>query len=142
MPGATQSIIINVPPKVIYDVVLDFESYPEFFKDVKSITVEKKKPLTVTFEINVIKKIKYTLVFNTTPNKKVFWSFVEGDVFKENKGSWIFEEEGKDKTHVTYNIEVDFGLFVPSLITNKLIGRNLPDMLQTFKKRAEEIYEG
>jgi hypothetical protein len=46
---------------------------------------------------------------------------------------------GKGKTKVTYNIDVDFGLFVPSLITNKLVGHNLPTMMKRFKDRAESL---
>jgi coenzyme Q-binding protein COQ10 len=140
MPGASTSIVMDVPAKAIYDVVTDFENYPEFLPDVKKATVLKKgKNLQAEFEISVIKTIRYTLSFTTVPGKKVSWTFVKGDVFKDNTGEWTFEEVKKGQTRVTYNIEVDFGLFVPSLITNKLVGRNLPAMMKHFKDRAEGL---
>ena len=140
MPGASTSIVMNVPPKVIYDVVLDFENYSKFLPDVKKAVVEKKgKQILADFEISVIKKIHYTLAFTTSPNKKIAWSFVKGDLFKDNHGHWAFEEIKKGQTQVTYDIEVDFGLFVPSMITNKLVGHNLPAMMKRFKDRAEGI---
>lgn len=140
MPGATTSIIIDVPPKVIYDVVLDFEKYPEFLPDVKNVDVEKKgKQLFATFEISVIKKIKYTLHFTTEPAKKVVWTFAQGGFFKDNHGYWQFEEIKKGQTRATYHVEVDFGFMVPSMITNKLVGSNLPTMLKRFKERAESL---
>lgn len=140
MPGASTEIVMNVTPKTIYDIVLDFESYPEFLDDVKSVSVKKSgKSLQATFEVSVIKSFKYTLKFTTVANKKISWELVEGDMLKKNNGSWIFEPEGKGKTHVTYNIEVDLGLFVPSMVTNKLVGKNLPTMMQKFKERAEEL---
>lgn len=140
MPGASTSIVMDVTPKIIYDVVTDFESYPDFLSDVKKATVKKSaKQLQASFEISVIRTIRYTLNFVIVPHKKVTWSFVEGDIFKDNKGEWVFEPAGKGQTKVTYNIEVDFGLFVPSMITNKLVGRNLPAMMEKFKDRAESL---
>jgi ribosome-associated toxin RatA of RatAB toxin-antitoxin module len=140
MPGATTSIVMDVPPKVIYDVVLDFEKYPEFLPDVKGVTIEKKgKLLTVSFEISIIKKIHYSLGFTAVPGKKIEWHFIKGDLFKGNNGYWQFEEVKKGQTKATYHIEVDFGLFVPSMITNKLVGNNLPTMMKRFKERAESL---
>jgi len=140
MPGAETSIIIAVPPKKIYDVVADFDSYPDFQPEVKKVETHKKgKQVSATFELSVIKKIRYTLNFHFTPNKKIAWNFVEGDLFKDNQGHWLFEEEGKNKTKATYHVEVSFGFMVPSMITNKLIGHNLPAMLEKFKQRAESL---
>ena len=140
MQGAGSSIVIDVPPKVIYDIVLDFENYTDFLPDVKDAVIEKKgKPTVATFEISVIKKIRYTLSFNATPHKKIAWTFVKGDLFKDNRGAWEFKEIKKGKTEATYHLEVDFGFAVPSLITNKLVGSSLPTMLKRFKDRAESL---
>lgn len=140
MPGANTEILIDVPPKLIYDVVLDFENYPEFLPDVKKAVVEKKgKSIVASFEISVIKRIHYTLVFTTVPAKKIAWNFVKGDLFKDNRGQWEFKEVKKGQTHATYRVEVDFGFLVPSMITNKLVGSNLPTMMKRFKDRAESL---
>lgn len=140
MPGASTSVVMEVPAKVIYEVVSDFESYPDFLPDVKKTSVTKKgKGVQAEFEISVIKTIRYTLDFSLVPNKKVSWTFVKGDVFKDNTGEWTFEEVKKGQTKVTYSVDVDFGLFVPSLITKKLVGSNLPTMMKRFKERAESL---
>ncbi len=140
MPGAETSIVVHVPAKKIYEVVADFASYPDFHPEVKKVEIHKKgKHLSAGFEISVIKKIRYTLNFELTPYKKIVWNLVEGDIFKNNHGYWLFEEEGKNKTKATYHIEVDFGFMVPSLITNKLVGHNLPAMMKKFKQRAESL---
>ncbi|HEX5036847.1 MAG TPA: SRPBCC family protein [bacterium] len=140
MPGASTSVVMEVPAKVIYEVVSDFESYPDFLPDVKRTSITKKgKGVQAEFEISVIKTIRYTLDFSLVPNKKVSWTFVKGDVFKDNTGEWIFEEVKKGQTKVTYSVDVDFGLFVPSLITKKLVGSNLPTMMKRFKERAESL---
>ena len=140
MPGTSTSILVDAPAKVVYDVVFDFEKYPDFLPDVKKAVVEKKgKQVTAAFEISVIKKIHYTLSFTARPPQKISWTFVKGDIFKNNHGHWEFEEVKKGQTKATYHIEVDFGFLVPSLITNKLVGSNLPKMMERFKQRAEEL---
>ncbi len=140
MAGATSEVIVNATPKEMFEVISDFESYPDFMGDVKAVTVSKKgKKIEAEFKISVIKTFKYTLSFDMTAPKKVEWSFVGGDIFKDNKGSWTLIPEGKDKTKAIYNIEVEFGIFVPSMITNKLIGSNLPAMMKKFKERAESL---
>lgn len=142
MPGATQSIIIDTPAKVIYDVVLDFKNYPKFLKESKNVQIleSNAKSIIAEFEIRVIKTLSYTLDFKMTPHKKIVWSFIQGDLFKDNKGSWTFKPLGKDKTEAVYNAEIELGILVPKVITNMLVGSNLPNMLNAFKKQAERIY--
>jgi ribosome-associated toxin RatA of RatAB toxin-antitoxin module len=140
MPGASASIVVNAPLKVVYDVVLDFEKYSEFLPDVKKASVEKKgKTIIADFEISVLRRIHYTLSVTAVPSKKISWTLVKSDFFKDNKGHWEFKEAGKGKTQATYTADVDFGFMVPSIITKKLVGSSLPSMLKRFKERAEKL---
>ena len=140
MPKASSSMVVSVPPQAIYDVALDFESYPEFLPDVKAASIDgrKGKDLLVTFEISVIKTIHYTLKVSATPHRRISWTLVEGDLFKKNEGEWRFENR-QGKTRATYSVDIDFGRFVPSMITSRLIGSNLPGMMKRFKERAEGL---
>lgn len=141
MPGATISVTIHTPAKVVYNVLTDFEKYPEFLDEMREVnTIEKTaKTAQVEFVIKVIKRIRYTLDYKLTPNKKIVWHFVEGDTFKDCKGSWTLKETKKGVTEATYHVEVDFGLFVPKKITEMLVGRNLPNLMRSFKNRAEGL---
>ena len=140
MPGATSSILIHADTKTVYEVVSDFEKYPEFIPDVKSVKVHRKgKKVEADFEVSIIKRIQYSLAFDLKPYQQVQWTFVSSNLFKDNKGYWKFKEVKKGQTEATYHTEVDFGLFVPSIITNRLVGSNLPAMLKRFKTRAEGL---
>lgn len=141
MPSVSKTIEIKASPKRCYEVITDYENYPEFFKELHEVQVSEKKGNTalVTYEINLIKKIHYTLKMVGKPHKRVEWTFVEGDIMKDNHGFWELEEIKKGVTRATYNIDITFGLFVPSLITKKLIGFNLPAMLQACKEKVESI---
>ena len=71
------------------------------------------------------------------PHERVEWAFVEGDFMRDNHGFWQLEEIKKGVTKATYNIDIKFGLLVPSLISTKLTENHLPAMLKAFKKRIE-----
>lgn len=137
----SQEIEIKATPKQCYDVIWDFESYPEFMKELKDVDVDKKKAKTceVTYHIKVIKEISYSLKMKGTPNKKIEWTFIEGDYMKDNHGYWDLTETKKGVTLATYNIDIKFGLLVPGSVTKKLVGTNLPAMLKAFKKRIESM---
>ena len=135
-----ETIEIKATPKQCFEIITKYEAYPEFLKDLKGVIVKNKKKNSaeVTYEIEVIKKISYTLKMEETPNERVEWSFVRGDIMKDNHGYWELEELKKGLTKATYNIEVRFGLLVPGAITRSLVSKNLPDMLQSFKTRIEK----
>jgi coenzyme Q-binding protein COQ10 len=138
MAGASRSIVINVPPEKLFDVVTDYESYAEFLPEVKSVRVERAGPsVSVHYEVNLVKTIKYSLKMTEERPTRVRWSLIKGDFMKENNGSWELKPAGEGKTEATYNIEVGVGPLVPKTITSMLVDKSLPSMLEAFKKRAE-----
>ena len=140
MPAAEKSVEINAPIEKVYEVVTDFEKYPEFLSEVKNVKVVKKSPKkpVVEFEVKYVKTFRYTLEFDLKKPTDVKWKLVEGD-FRDNRGFWKLEKKGKNKTKATYSAELDFGFFVPKSILNKVISTGLPSMLQKFKERIESI---
>ncbi|MCE9624503.1 MAG: SRPBCC family protein [Deltaproteobacteria bacterium] len=141
MSHATASIEIEAPIKKVFEVISDFESYPDFLNETREVVVEKKsgKGARVTFTINLIKKIRYTLDIKLNPPSGLSWTLVEGDLMKANNGGWKLSEVKKGITQAVYEIDMDLGSMVPKAISNKLIGTNLPTMMKQFKERAEEL---
>ncbi len=139
MAATTSKITINAPIKTVFDVVTDFESYPEFLSGSKEVKVLSKKAssLQVEFKVDLVKTVSYTLDFKLTAPKECSWTLVKGDFMKSNKGSWKLKEVKKGVTEASYEIEVGFGLLVPSNIANMLVAKNLPAMMKEFKDRAE-----
>lgn len=141
MSSTTASIEIEAPIKTVFEVISDFEAYPEFLPETKEVTIEKKsgKNLRVSFAINLIKKIRYTLDIKLNPPNGLTWELVEGDLMKSNVGKWKLKESKKGVTEAVYEIDMNLGAMVPKAISNKLIGTNLPTMMKQFKERAEEL---
>lgn len=142
MPKLSESIEINATPKQCYEVISDYEKYPEYLDESKHVVIHSKNgnSAEVTFTIEVIKKISYTLKMVGTPSKKISWKLIKGDLMKKNEGHWTFEEIKKGVTKAVYTLDIELGLFVPGMITKKLIGSNLPAMMKAQKERIESLY--
>lgn len=138
MATASISETINAPVETVFGVITDYESYPEFLSETKDARVIEGNGGTklVEFEIDLVKKISYRLQMSETPNSKVRWKLDSGAIFKKNSGGWDLVNDG-DKTRVRYFIDIEFKHLVPSLLTKRLVGANLPSMIKSFKKRAE-----
>ncbi|WP_338865586.1 SRPBCC family protein [Myxococcus stipitatus] len=141
MPGATRTIVINAPIEKVFDVITQYERYPEFLSEVKAIRTANRKGNTVDvhYTVEVMKTVRYSIRVVEERPHRMAWSFIEGEVMKDNKGSWVLEPEGEGKTRATYNVEMALGLLVPKTIVNALVETSLPKMLESFKRRAESL---
>lgn len=132
-------IIVECSKEHFLDVVWSFDDYPRFLKEVKSIEYRDicEGEREVTYEIDLIKRVRYTLKMKRSQNR-VEWSFVKGDMMKDNYGYWEVEDIGGGKIRAIYQIEIKFGPLVPGKIVDMLTKVNLPEMLNSFKNRAEK----
>jgi ribosome-associated toxin RatA of RatAB toxin-antitoxin module len=141
MPGATRTIVINAPVEKVYDVITQYERYPEFLPEVKEVRVANRQGSTLElhYKVDVVKTVRYSIRVTEERPRRMAWSFIEGEVMKDNKGSWLLEPEGEGKTRATYNVEMALGLLVPKAVVNALVDTSLPKMLEAFKRRAEGV---
>jgi coenzyme Q-binding protein COQ10 len=139
MPGATRSIVINAPVEKVFDVIVQYDKYPQFLPEVKEVRTSDRKgnELHVHYKVDVMKTIKYSIRVKEERPTRMSWSFIEGEFMKDNKGSWVLEPAGEGKTKATYTVEMALGALVPKTIVNALVETSLPKMLDAFKRRAE-----
>jgi len=139
MASATRSILINAPPERVFDVISDYERYPEFLSEVKSIRTSGRQgnQVNIHYEVDVMKRIRYTLRMTEDRPRGLQWTFVEGDVMKDNKGGWVLEAKPDGKTNAIYTVDVALGLLVPRPLVTAMVESSLPKMLESFKKRIE-----
>lgn len=142
MATAQTSEIFNCTAEEFFKIVSDYEKYPEFLPEVKSVKITKKTAefKEMEYQVSLIKTFKYKLKVTEVEPSKVEFIFTEGDVFKTMKGTWQIKPEGADKCKVNYNVEATFGLLVPGPMANTLVSVNLPLMIANFKKRVQKIY--
>jgi len=133
--------VFNCTPEEFYNILVDYEKYPEFLKEVKSCKVvdEAGGEKRVEYVVNVVKEIRYTNKHFENPHSEIKWVFEKGDLFKSMKGGWKLEDMA-GKTKATYVIAAEFGVFVPNMIIKTVLSANLPAMMQAYHKRVKDIY--
>lgn len=139
MNGLTESIVINASQEKVFKVISDFESYPEFLPEIEEVQIEKKtaKQVIAKFTLNLMKRISYRMKMKINKPDGISWELIDGDILTQNNGSWKLKKISTRKTEAIYSIDVKFGSFVPSFISNMLINNTLPQMLENFKDRIE-----
>jgi len=141
VPGASQTEIFNCTVPEFYQLVSDYEKYPEFLAEVKSCKLLKSEDAKklVEFKVSVIKNFTYQMWITENAPNLVSWSFAGGDIFKTSEGSWKLEA-AEGKTKATYTVDATFGIFVPGPIAKTLLNVNLPTMMSAYHKRVKEKY--
>ncbi|HUU02896.1 MAG TPA: SRPBCC family protein [Myxococcota bacterium] len=143
MSVATKSTEVGVAPEKIFDIIADFDSYPEFLSHLGMVAVKTESGAgdrkVVTQSVKKMGKVvSYTLDYTFDRPRKISWTFVKGQMMKDNRGSWTFEELSEGHTKITYSAEVKFGMLVPGSLVSMMISKELPQLLDAFKKRAEK----
>ena len=144
MAQATKSVTINVPPDKLFDVIADYEKYPEFLPEVKKVKVDGGqgtiKEVTYTVDIKA-KVINYTLKHTAERPTKLSWTMIKGEMMKGNDGTWVLKPGAQPgTTDATYSIDLKLSSLVPGFIEKALAEQSLPGLLTNFKNRAEKLF--
>jgi ribosome-associated toxin RatA of RatAB toxin-antitoxin module len=134
--------VVSVDRDKLFQAISRYEDYPQFVEGCKAARVERKGTgkARVTYHVSLIKDVNYILDHSEDPAAGIVsWTMVESDTFKVNNGSWTLTSAGPGKTDVHYELEVEFKIYVPGMILNKLIKGPLPSMVKSFVDRAQTL---
>jgi len=135
--------MIHATPQRCFDAVVDYESFPEWQRAVRSCEVlshdKRGQAERVAFEIDVkLKTIRYTLDYRYEEPHLVAWRYVEGDV-RDVDGELVLEDTGEGTTLATYALRVDPGVWLPARVADMLSGRVMHGVLEDLKQRVEGV---
>ena len=144
MAKVTKQVVIDTPLERFYELVVDYERYPEFVPGIHGCRVLKEKPEKhVEYQLDLgVKRIRYVLNMLEQRPHHVAWSLVSGDMMKVSNGSWhLSAQDGR--THAVYSVEIQISR--PPLVPQAIVDRvsdeltriQLPRTLDAFKARAE-----
>ncbi len=141
MASANTKEVFNCTVEEFFKIVSDYEKYPDFLPEVKSVKIIKDNgdSKEMEYQVSLIKTFKYKLKVIEKKNESVIFEFIGGDVFKTMKGSWKLTAQGS-QCAIDYNVEASFGMLVPESMAKPLVSANLPMMISNFKKRVKTIY--
>jgi uncharacterized membrane protein len=141
---ASERIRVDAPASRCYDVAVDFESYPEWVRDVKEAKIletdDEGRGTMVEFRAAALgKSIRYVLEYDYAASPEAFsWRFVEGDMLRRLDGTYRFEPDG-DSTRVHYDLAVELAVPLPGLLKRRAAGLIMGGALKELKKQVEAV---
>lgn len=145
MPTVESTVFIQAPLKRVYEIAKDNRSFPEFMKDVKSLTViEEDGPRVVSEYVGVVPqfmlKVRWTQedVWDDEAHVCTFRQ-LKGD-YDKLEGWWKFSEEAggtRFDSFLEYEYNVPtLGALVKKVI-HGIVVKNVENILEAIKMRAE-----
>ncbi len=142
---ASERIRVEAPAARCFDVAVDFESYPEWLRDVKEAKVleydDEGRGLRVEYRAAALgKSIRYVLAYDYSAAPGAFsWRWVEGDLLRRLDGTYRFEAEGPSSTRVHYDLAVELAMPLPGLVKRRAAGLIMGSALKELKKQVEAV---
>lgn len=138
MGTVEQSVDVAVPVRTAYDQWTQFESFPEFMKDVER--VEQLDDTTVRWHVEMagVERSFDTKITEQTPDQRIAWTTLP-DAETKQAGVVTFHRLGDDQTRVTLQMEID-----PDDAVEKvgdalgIVDRNVSRDLESFKGFIEQ----
>ena len=124
---ATETSEIAASVEQILAVLLDFDSYPRWARDLKGVQVESRdsegRGQEVTFRAAAMgRSAGYTLRYSYDEEPaRMSWELVRGDIMRRIDGSYTLEPIAGDpgRTRVTYDLTVDLVVPLPAFVKRR-----------------------
>jgi ribosome-associated toxin RatA of RatAB toxin-antitoxin module len=137
---------IEAPARVLYEVVTDYERYPDWLPEFRSARILRKEgnETDVEFVFAVpIKQIRYSIRVQHDPEKlETRWHFLSGEIIDDTEGGWRFEPLGENRTRIYYRVGVSINVPVSKGIVNRvaslLTETTIPRMFSELHKQAKK----
>ena len=141
MKHASQQTVVEGTPQDCFDALVDYESFPDWQRAVRSVEVLTRdaqgRGEEVAFEIDAkVKTIHYTLRYSYEPPGRITWDYVEGDV-KDVDGEFLLEDQGDGTTLATYSLALDAGVWLPGPVRKILTDQVMKGSVEDLKRRVE-----
>lgn len=139
---AAQTTLVNAPIETCWNIVLDFERYPEWAKDIKESVVRARddqgRASRVEFRASALgRSTHYTLEYDySEAPARLSWHLVDGDIMRALDGAYSFVEvEGG--TQVFYELDIELVVPLPGFVKRRAEARILVEAVKELKARAE-----
>lgn len=142
MKRAEQQVVVDGSAQECFDALVDYDSFPEWQRAVKSAEVMTRdgsgRGEEVEFEIDAkVRTIHYRLRYSYEPPGRITWDYVEGDV-KDVDGEMLLEDQGDGTTLVTYRLALDPGVWLPGPMLKVLNDQVMKGSVEDLKRLVEK----
>lgn len=142
--SVVERMIIRSTPRHCFDVLVDFESYPEWAADIKAVSVDETdsegRAQLVTFRAAAFgRSTSYTLRYDYTgAPERLSWVQVGGDLTRRLDGFYVIEPAGEGDSEVSYQLTVELKVPLPGFVKRRAEGRIAVTALRDLKARVED----
>lgn len=139
---AAQTSTINAPLEKCWQIVLDFENYPNWAKDVKEAKVlsrdDQGRASRVEYRASALgRSTHYTLEYDYSEVPgRLSWTLVDGDIMRALNGAYSFVEVDGG-TQVFYELDIELVVPLPGFVKRRAEARILIEAVKELKARAE-----
>jgi uncharacterized membrane protein len=140
---ATETMEIAAPAEEILAVLLDFDAYPTWARDLKGITVDSRddegRAVEVTFRAAAMgRSTAYTLRYEHGDDR-LSWTLVRGDIMRKLDGSYRLAPALADgRTLVTYHLAVDLIVPLPGFVKRRAEQKIIHTALRELRAHVQQ----
>lgn len=139
----TERMLIRGAPDQCYAVLTQFEDYPQWAADIKSVHIDERdaqgNAALVTFRAAAFgRSTSLTLRYDYSEAPGKFsWNQERGDITRRYDGSYELLPSGDGGTEVVYTLVVDLVVPLPGFVKRRAEGRITSTALRELKARVE-----
>lgn len=143
--GAFAFIYIKKSAETVYEILSAFDKQPKYLHRVVRIKIIEENEDTAlvkqTIKVPVYGEVSYHLRYGIERDRLVLTYTL--DDTRENdiaatSGRWILVPKGDNACIVAYTAYADTGRKIPKILEKWIMNRDLPAIMKSVKKRAEE----
>jgi uncharacterized membrane protein len=140
---ATLSMRIDAPLDTIREVLLDFEQYPTWARDIKSVSVLTRNAEGVATDVRyraaaMGRSTSYTLRYDHSDAPlRLAWVLAEGDIMRQLDGAYEFEVLDDASTLVSYDLHVDLVVPLPGFVKRRAETRIVNTALRELRDHVQ-----
>ena len=141
MTAVRKSVIVPHSAQVMYELVEDFERYPEFLPWCKSATVLERKDGVTRGRLGIDFrgfKGEIVTVNRAVAGRSIALELAEGP-FEAFKGLWTFSPLGDTGSRVTLAVDYTFASGALQAVMAPVFGHITGTLVEHFVQRAEEV---
>ena len=143
MREIARTALVPYSPQQMFDLVEDFERYPQFVPWVASAQILERGDGYVVGQLEMQRsglRERFATRVSFTPPERIEMSLVEGP-FKTLYGLWSFTPIQDRGTKVSLKMQFEFSHALASLLLSKTFEKNCSQLVDAFVQRARALYE-
>ncbi|SDO44357.1 Ribosome association toxin PasT (RatA) of the RatAB toxin-antitoxin module [Halomonas shengliensis] len=142
MPTVNRTAMVRHTPQDMFDLVNDFERYPEFLPGCRRARLVERDEAHLVGEMTLGRAgIEQSIMTRNDliEPERIEMSLVSGP-FKRLRGRWLFTPMGESACKVSLEMEFEFANRLIGMAFGKLFQQVAGQLVDAFTRRADELY--